>query len=212
MKRVNPYLFYSLVLLALFCFGPAQAEDFGKWGKIYSIDEPDAIDVIKAKVARAYADGTVARKQREYIDRNLDAINHPQPLPGITTAQEYSTRLFDPTIVINKDYADPSTGKLIVAAGTRINPLEKLPFQYKLMFLDGRDPRQLKLAKEILVQDARNKVILTAGSYVDLMEQWKLPVYFDQRGTISKRLGITKVPSLVYAKGNRLMIEEGFPH
>ena len=210
--RINPYIIYSVTLLAALCVAPGHAEDLGKWGKVYSIDEPDAIDVIKSKIAKGYADGTIAQKQREYIDKNIDAVKNPQPLPGITTAREYSTRLFDPTVVINQDYRNPENGQLIVAAGTRINPLEKMPFQYKLMFLDGRDPNQLKLAKDILAQDPRNKVILTAGSYIDLMERWNLPVYFDQRGTFTKRLGITKVPALVYARGNRLVIEEGFPH
>jgi len=207
--------FYALALyifLGLSWISPVHAEDLGKWGKTYSIDEPDGLLAIKQKIARAYADGTVARKQREYIDKNLEAVRHPAPLPGISTAQEYSTRLFDPSVVINKDFADPRNGQLVVAAGTRINPLEVMPYQFKIMLLDGRDPRQLKLAQSILGQDLRNKIVLTAGSAVDLMEQWKQPVYFDQRGTISKRLGITKVPALVYARGNRLVIEEGFPH
>jgi conjugal transfer pilus assembly protein TraW len=51
-------------------------------------------------------------------------------------------------------------------------------------------------------------VILTGGSYLDLMRRWKRPVFFDQQGTLTDKLGIRHVPALVTQDGKRLKIEE----
>jgi conjugal transfer pilus assembly protein TraW len=55
---------------------------------------------------------------------------------------------------------------------------------------------------------AKLKVILTGGSYLDLMRRWKRPVFFDQQGTLTEKLGIRHVPALVTQDGKRLKIEE----
>ena len=50
--------------------------------------------------------------------------------------------------------------------------------------------------------------ILVGGSYLDLMKSWRMPVYFDQQGLLTRRLGITQVPALVSQEGLRLRIDE----
>ena len=52
------------------------------------------------------------------------------------------------------------------------------------------------------------KPILTGGSYLDLMKAWQLPVYYDQLGLLTQRLGIRQVPALVSQEGKRLRIDE----
>ena len=52
------------------------------------------------------------------------------------------------------------------------------------------------------------KPILTGGSYLDLMQAWQLPVYYDQLGMLTRRLGIRQVPALVSQEGKRLRIDE----
>ena len=54
----------------------------------------------------------------------------------------------------------------------------------------------------------RVKPILVGGSYLDLMQSWRLPVYYDQQGLLTRRLGITQVPALVSQDGLRLRIDE----
>ena len=46
------------------------------------------------------------------------------------------------------------------------------------------------------------------GSYLDLMRRWKRPVFFDQQGQLTDKLGIRHVPALVTQDGKRLKIEE----
>ena len=54
----------------------------------------------------------------------------------------------------------------------------------------------------------RLKVILTGGSYLDLMRRWKQPVFFDQQGSLAEKLGIRHVPALVSQEDRRLRIDE----
>jgi len=52
------------------------------------------------------------------------------------------------------------------------------------------------------------KVILTGGSYLDLMRRWRRPVFYDQQGNLTTKLGIRHVPALVTQDGRRLQIDE----
>ena len=52
------------------------------------------------------------------------------------------------------------------------------------------------------------KLILTGGSYLDLMRRWKLAVFYDQQGHLTTQLGIQHVPALVTQDGKRLRIDE----
>jgi conjugal transfer pilus assembly protein TraU len=40
------------------------------------------------------------------------------------------------------------------------------------------------------------------------MKSWRIPVYYDQQGLLTRRLGITQVPALVSQEGLRLRIDE----
>jgi conjugal transfer pilus assembly protein TraW len=40
------------------------------------------------------------------------------------------------------------------------------------------------------------------------MKAWRTPVYYDQQGTLSRRLGIRQVPAVVSQDGLRLRIDE----
>jgi conjugal transfer pilus assembly protein TraW len=71
----------------------------------------------------------------------------------------------------------------------------------------------VKHARELSGRYAgRIKPILTGGSYLDLMKDWRVPVYYDQSGTLTRRFGIRQVPALVSQDGLRLRIDElGLP-
>ena len=64
-------------------------------------------------------------------------------------------------------------------------------------------------ARELIASyQGKVKPILTAGSYLDLMKSWRVPVYYDQQGVLVRRFGITQVPALVSQEGMRLRIDE----
>jgi conjugal transfer pilus assembly protein TraW len=100
-------------------------------------------------------------------------------------------------------------GNLLFPAGTRKNPLEVVSLPKRLLFFDARDRRQVARVRELVATyEGRVKPILTGGSYLDLMRAWRTPVYYDQQGVLTRRLGIQQVPALVSQEGQRLRIDE----
>jgi conjugal transfer pilus assembly protein TraW len=98
---------------------------------------------------------------------------------------------------------------VLFPAGLRKNPLDVVSLSKHLLFFDARDVRQVAKARELIARyQGRVKPILVGGSYIDLMKAWNTPVYYDQEGTLVRKLGITGVPAIVSQEGSRLRIDE----
>jgi len=204
-KAFRTALMSMLIVSAPFI---SRAEDLGNYGPAWTIAEPDAIESIKNKIRRLERDGTLKKRQEEYKNKSIAGIKNPPPLPGITTSTFYRSRRFDPTYVYPEDVRD-ETGKILVRAGTKINPLDYQPLGKRLIFIDGRDRSQVAYAKKIVESNIQDKIILTAGSFIDLTKELKRHVYFDQRGVLTQHFKIKSVPTMITQTGNILMIEEG---
>ena len=90
-----------------------------------------------------------------------------------------------------------------------IEPLEVVSLSRYLLFFDARDPRQVGRARQLMASyQGRVKPILVGGSYLELMKSWRIPIYYDQHGLLTRRLGINHVPALVSQEGLRLRIDE----
>jgi conjugal transfer pilus assembly protein TraW len=201
---------HFLLLLLAPLVALARADDLGTIGPTYGIDEPHLLTAIEQQLRAKQESGELARLEAEAKRRIVDAIEHPQPLPGITRAERPRSFYFDPSIVVGENITD-AKGNILVAAGTRQNPLAVVSLSKYLIFFDGRDARQVAWAREAIARfEGKVKPILVAGSYLALMHRWQLPVYFDQQGALTRRLGITHVPALVSQEGLQLRIDE-FP-
>lgn len=200
----------NVTLLAIVaCFATAAiAEDLGTYGPVWNIGEPDAIDAIKNKIRKMEKDGSLKKRQEEYKNRSIDGIKNPRPLPGISTSMVYRERIFDPTYTYTETMRD-ETGKILVPAGTRLNPLDYQPLGKRLVFIDARDKRQVVLAKKILDANPEDKVILTAGSFIELSRTFGRRVYFDQKGALTRRFEIVNVPAVIAQSGRMLTITQG---
>lgn len=188
--------------------GSAFAGILSTVGPTYPIAEKDALTFIEERLKAKEASGELAEIQKQAIARSMESIENPPPLKGITTVQERKSRLFDPTVVLARTVTDPQ-GRILVAAGTRINPLDYTPLSKRLLFIDGRDPVQVKAARGIVERDGfKVKPILVAGSWLKTMRSWKVQVYYDQAGRMTQRFAITRVPAIVRQDGKRLLIEE----
>jgi len=185
-----------------------HAKNLGVIGPVYPIAEPNLLDVILAKLRTADASGELNRLQHEAQHRARQAIESPRPLTAVTKAQRPRSFHFDPSIVIPTPITD-ADGKVIVAPGTRVNPLDTVSLSKRLLFFDARDIEQEKRARALLDQHRGHvKLILTGGSTLDLMRRWQQPVFFDQGGVLVTKLGIQHVPALVSQDGKRLRIDE----
>jgi len=186
----------------------ARAQDLGVIGPVYPIAEPSLLEVILSKLREAEATGVLASIQRDAQANAKRGIEEPAPVARITKTTKARSFYYDPGIVVPYAITD-ADGKLIVAPGTKVNPLDTVSLSKALLFIDARDAAQVGRAGNILDErGGKVKVILTGGSYLDLMRRWKRPVFYDQQGTLTEKLGIRHVPALVSQEGRRLRIDE----
>ena len=188
--------------------GAADAQGLGVIGPVYEIAEPNLLEVIHAKLRSADAAGVLARLQQDAQRNVRQAIEAPIPVPSVRRTRRARSYFYDPSIVVPYAITD-TDGKIIVAPGSRVNPLDTVSLSKSLLFFDARDADQVKRARSLLEQHrGRVKLILTAGSYLDLMRRWEVPVFFDQKGMLVEKLRIQHVPALVSQDGERLRIDE----
>ena len=167
-------------------------------GKTYPIAERDILDVIMERLKQKERDGEIAAMQKAMADKARHTVENPEPIPGVTTAKASKTHYYDPSVIAPNDIKDHQ-GNVIVAAGTRVNPLDYMGLSKVMLFVNAEDQRQVDYADQYYKDSKKPvKVILVGGKYMELMRKWKRQVYFDQGGYLVKRLGITEVPALVY--------------
>lgn len=198
----------ALVAVAILLSFAARAQDLGVIGPVYPIAEPSLLEVILSKLREAEATGVLARLQRDAQANAKRGIEEPAPVARITKTTKARSFYYDPSIVVPYAITD-AEGNMIVFRGTKVNPLDTVSLSKALLFIDARDAAQVGRAGNILDErGGKVKVILTGGSYLDLMRRWKRPVFFDQQGSLTEKLGIRHVPALVTQEGKRLRIDE----
>ena len=199
----------ALITVAMTCLAAlANAQDLGVIGPVYPIAEPSLLEVILSKLRDEQASGRLAKLQRDAQASATRAVEQPQALTTVKKARTARSFYYDPSIVVPYAVTD-AEGRIIVAPGTKVNPLDTVSLSKHILFFDGRDPQQLRRARTLLDQHrGKVKLILTGGSYLDLMRRWKVPVFFDQQGLLTEKLRIQHVPALVYQEGKRLRIDE----
>lgn len=177
-------------------------EDLGKIGPTYSIAEVNFLEWIERKLTEKERSGELEKLSEEAKEQALDSIENPDPNNLPTLAYD-TEQTHDPSVVATRDITD-QFGNVVVPKGKTVNPLDQIEMTREMLFFDARDERQIEWAKRRMA-DARErgkvpKPILVAGSYLDLMQKWEEPVYFDQNGYLLKKLGIGAVPVRVYQK------------
>lgn len=190
-------------------------------GTIYEIKETSLLEVIMARLHHLKETGEMDQMQEEFTGRVLKTIKNP-PGVNLPRADHTRSRYYDPSITFHEDILLPD-GEILHPAGTRINPLKVRGLSKRLIFIDQRDQEQVAWAYERYMESMwRDKVILVAGSYIDLMNEWKKPVYFDQLGvgasadvtgtpkreTMVRRFNIQSLPAIIYQEGDFLRIDE----
>ena len=204
-------------LLLLLCVGSPIAlhsKDFGVRGKIAPITEENPIVLIQSKLKGMEERGDLEQHNRELQKKTKAAIERPKPVEGLSKAIKTHIFYYDPTYIVPEDLKD-HTGQIFYKKGTKINPLETVSLSQNLLFFDGDDDEQVAFAKEKLKEKSKEnlkessvKLVLVKGAPLALSEELKIPVYFDQSGLLTKKLGIHHVPALVTQEGMRLRVEE----
>ena len=201
MIKIGLFLVASVYLLASH---QSSAESLGSYGQTYQIKERDAIGVMKEAVRKKLANGGQEAMIKGAQERYLASLNNVVTPPGITSARSNATRLVDLTETVKKTITD-GNGRIVVAEGTKINPLAIIPLTKKLFFIDAKDARQLQLVKTLA--EPNDKVILLGGSVFKASEFLQRHVYLDIPG-LAFRMKVKYLPSIVSQDGDMLKIQE----
>jgi len=194
----------AALLLAATLPGAVSAKDLGVRGATWAIAEPDLLAQIEARLVEMERSGALARLEGEARANARRRLEEPDPAPGIAPAREERSRLFDPAIAVAREIRT-ADGALVAAAGTRVNPLERVTLSRGLLFVDGRREAEIAWA---LSHDRPAKIVLLAGRPLELMRRHRRPFFFDQGGRLAARFGLRFTPSLVEQAGTRLRITE----
>ncbi len=205
---MRPMLIQGIALGLLASAVASPAADLGTLGPTYEIREPHLLSFIEERLREKERSGELQRLAVQAQARGVDAVVRPQPVPNLRPTGTARTFYFDPSFTLDRNIVDDQ-GRLLFAAGTRKNPLEIVSLSKHLLFFDARDQRQVIRARGLMAHyGGKVKPILTGGSYLELMKAWRIPVYYDQQGTLTQRFGIRQVPALVSQEGSRLRIDE----
>jgi conjugal transfer pilus assembly protein TraW len=211
---------FHIVFLTLLCSPAAYCENLGVTGQSYALDK-DAREQMKDVVRRKQANGELDAYWNNYRNKFIDAIKHPTPL-NVKSNYDARSEIHDLAFVLPQDYVN-ERGQIVARRGTVIKPLRIQPLRSGLIFIDGRDQKQIDYAIKLGRKDAF-KIVLTAGSPFELRvkyqnAKWRIgtgiPFYFDQRKMIIdnfKKLygvNINSVPAVLYQKDDKLAIEFG---
>ena len=206
MKRLPPRRFFAAALVCALALaaGTASAKDLGVRGAVWRIEEPDLLREIETRLQEMENTGEADRMRREAVERARERIEAPPRVSGIAPAREHGTRLFDPSVEVERDILAPD-GALLAARGTRINPLEKHPLTRDLLFIDGTRPVEVDWA---IAREKPSVIVLLAGHPLELMRAHGRAFFFDQGGRLARRFRLRVTPSLINVEGQFLRITE----
>lgn len=208
LKRcLQPKLRCLLISIPLLSVFPTYGEYLGNYGNLWAIEEEHGVEQITNKLKEMERTGELERRMGRFRDETLDSIENPAPVPGIQAVMFPRTYLVDPSVTVQENVVDDE-GRILMLAGTRINPLDLTKWTKSVLLIDARDERQVNLALDRLKAYPTDKVILVAGSYTQFMRQHKKQVFFDLGGVFTTRFDIKFVPSLVSQVDKSLMVQE----
>jgi len=199
----------QIFVLTIFC-NITFAKDFGSVVNFYDIAETDALQMIKDKLSVMEKSGQLSKLQKKWQENAIKSANRPKDATDIIkTRSETFARYYDPSITVTDDLKDHD-GVIFAKKGTKINPFDKLPFNYQptMIFIDGDDEDQVNYAINLHEQNNQLKIILVRGDVVDLMKDKKIRLFFDQNAVLTDKFNLQYFPSLIMREGNLLKITE----
>ena len=203
------FVFFSWIMISA---ALSQVNDLGTFGQTFEIQERSLLEVIQTKLKDLEERGVLKDHQQDLVEKVKETLKNPQAVAGITKTTQPRTFTYDTSIMVPYDMKD-NQGTVFQKQGTVVNPLHTHSLTKPLLFIDGDDRGQVVwvLHQQEERQRTRQtlpKLILVKGSPFDLMETHNVAFYFDQKGILTKKLGITQVPARVTQTEDVLTIEE----
>lgn len=186
-----------------------RSGDLGRQGATETIDEVDMITLLQdeAKKIDFQAHG---RRQVQEFWKNRDWTKLP-------TATRSRTRNVDPTVVMTETITAPD-GTVLAYPGQRLNPFDVMPFNMKLLIINGSDDAQVAWARRQVIANEGKEVRIIATEFPMAKGGWEeydrlildvgRMVYLLE-DHVKERFQIEKVPTLIEA-GNRVLVVREF--
>lgn len=198
----------SLLCLCLLC-GYGTAQDLGVYGTTYPIAETDMRVAITQRLSAMMAGGLWQTQKTRIIHRVLQHAEAPVPVSGIHETTHESVHFFDPSVKLVHDIKT-AKGRVVVPAGTVINPLSTVSLPKPLIFVVGGEKNGW--ARTVVRETAGNVIIVLVRGDLQVTEKaLHHRVYFDQGGELVKKFKIQQVPAIVSQEGLRLRVHEVMP-
>jgi conjugal transfer pilus assembly protein TraW len=199
------------LIFCLFLYPKVVAENFGVFGETFSIDEPDFVEQIYAKLMELQKNGKLETAQNEIQKRIVTTLENPVAVDGIIHTETPRKFEFDPSIKVTIDLKDHN-GKIFAKKGEYFNPLNLTKMTKIILFLDGDEESHIKWALSKQKERALC-VILVKGSPLKLQKYFYQQIYFDQHGVLTSKLGIRQVPAMVQQEQGKkiLTVTEEIP-
>lgn len=191
-------MIYLLVLSLLST--PVGAKDFGVQGTVYPIAEHHPVEVIEEQLKDLDPTELETLFQQSIAEDNIF-----EPTKGWKPTTQPRRFSYDPTYTVSADIKDHK-GYVLFKKGERVNPLDIMPIEKTLLFIDGQEEEQIQWVLASFPQDS--KVMLVAGSPKTLMKRYARSFYFDQSAHLIKTFGITQIPAVVRIENGEVWVEE----
>lgn len=175
----------------------AFSKNLGTEGQVFGIAEQDFRTFVHEHLLELQQTGALKRYEQQTKARVKRDITHPRALP-LSTQSETQTYTVDPSVRLDRPITD-NLGRILVPAGTVINPFKTVHLQSVLFFFNGDDPQQVRWVKTHYTHYHWVKLILTGGNIPQLAKTFGR-LYFDQHGAITAKLHIHHVPAIAQQK------------
>ncbi len=205
MKELWRHGLVSIVLTTVLA-GTSYGKDFGAHGTVFKVQEEGFTAMIHRKLKLV----DIEKENKKMLEIVKNRIAEPVPAARIKRTQKAQSFTYDPTYTLREDIILPD-GRLFYPAGTKVNPLEHMSLDKKLIFIDGKDDLQIEWFKEqerSLTVTREDKLILVAGRPSDLQKLLNREAYFDQAASLTKKFRIEQVPAIIQQEGKLLRISE----
>lgn len=190
------------ILLASFTlplYGSGAVGPVDRLGPVYPIIEPDWSTWLPQQAEKRLRERppTFSRDQvREAIKQKMPEID----LPDVTVPRTYAV---DPSVQVGRPVTD-HTGKIVVSAGARVNPLDRVPVFRPIVIINGMKKKQVEWAARLQESPL---VLITAGDVFDLSQRLGRPVYPAPKALI-ERFAIERVPVVFSSRNGMIAVEE----
>ncbi|WP_250311505.1 conjugal transfer protein TraW [Rickettsia endosymbiont of Oedothorax gibbosus] len=198
----------QLITIALVILLPqiTIAKDFGIYGTIFEVKEEGFLTMIQRKLRLV----DIEQEQRKMLEIAKNRIEEPVFVTNIKRTEKPQNFTYEPSYIVKEDIILPND-KLLYALGTRLNPLDHMSLDKKLIFINGKDSLQIEWFRQQQsngVIKGEDKLILIAGRPLDLQKELNREVYFDQAGILTTKFKIEQVPAIIEQEGKLLRIRE----